>query len=1140
MEPEELEQIVNAISKGFEKLNSATPSSKKEFSEFDVNLRSTSKKLQDLATVINNADIKTAKGSEERSEAEKLFVRTLKGKLDDIARSSGTVKDKLEKLEDTLKEVDGVTEEYKDKVRDSLREQIKYTEATRIQTEKTRIQTDTTEKYNIALNNFGKSLAPMANLVGGIIRSYQSGSNQIGMAGSLLSTEVGFAGDAAKMAGAGLTSVGAAASLSSSKLTRFSGGLATVSGLGLDLFGKGLSAVATKALPILTSEAEKVLNAFQRISSTGAVFGNGILGMQSAAKDAGLTLDQLSNVLKENKSDITDAGVGIVEGTKKIGETFKADAKSGGLLRETLDRLGYSVEEQASLISTTMGIIGRSGKSIKDVIPADLARTTMEYANSLRVIAAVSGKDAKSIQEKTRQQMNSIQLQTEIARRRAGGDKDVEARFNQILTTASAGGDTLVDATRQLLGPDSALMGNTAKIFAQLGPIGQDYINSTLRLKNDTTLTSEERDKALAKSLERFQDQMNKNPEILGKFARAAEAAVSGFNTSPDANLVMNGLSNLREGLSSFKPGSFDDAKKNIDQQKEAAKKQAEQNKKDMDEAARTGKKYVKTLVDPNDVTAGLLGVRDAAQELATSIQEKFLTTNVLPEFAKALTTATQNVQKLIDDYGNGVGKTASAVAGILGTITQYLGPIAEAVVIIGGAASGYKELKDLFKGTKPPGPRAPDPGDFKPGTGQSGPGGGKPPGGGGFKVDLNDLKNNKGGATSGGFKVDLRSPSSTTPELKIPKSTVKTGGIKGSLLSMAEKAGPMVESIMGGKLMAGVSGITSAINGDLKGVLDSAKTLLSGNKNLGASVTGAADAAGAKAAASTTESIGAKIIGKGAIEAAAATGAKMASKAIPGLGAITAALIEYEQSGSIGRSAFAGVGTLGGQIVGGALGAGVGEIPGAIAGDIAGKGLYDLLFGSSNPVEEKKNEVTTPATSTNTAFTNATFTNATFTNATFTNVIFPENKNSAGATLPRIFDQAPIFEPQIQNPNMSKEEVRIIDVANKMNDISNIHSSMNLQNVAPNNPKLTNISDQLMSTYQSQFQTQNDADTLLRKTDNITPVTNIQSSEKETTTQILLTLTREIGKMANALEEMLDYSRATANNTKNTYQAVS
>ena len=217
MEPEELEQIVNAISKGFEKLNSATPSSKKEFSEFDVNIRSTSKKLQYLATVINNADIKTAKGSEERSEAEKLFVRTLKGKLDDIARSSGTVKDKLEKLEDTLKEVDGVTEEYKDKVRDSLREQIKYTEATRIQTEKTRIQTDTTEKYNIALNNFGKSLAPMANLVGGIIRSYQSGSNQIGMAGSLLSTEVGFAGDAAKMAGAGLTSVGAAASLSSSK-----------------------------------------------------------------------------------------------------------------------------------------------------------------------------------------------------------------------------------------------------------------------------------------------------------------------------------------------------------------------------------------------------------------------------------------------------------------------------------------------------------------------------------------------------------------------------------------------------------------------------------------------------------------------------------------------------------------------------------------------------------------------------------------------------------------------------------------------------------------------------------------------------------------------------------------------------------
>ena len=1138
MEPEELEQIVNAISKGFEKLNSATPSSKKEFSEFDVNLRSTSKKLQDLATVINNADIKTAKGIEERSEAEKLFVRTLKGKLDDIARSSGTVKDKLKKLEDTLKEVDGATEEYKDKVRDSLREQIKYTEATRIQTEKTRIQTDTTEKYNIALNNFGKSLAPMANLVGGIVKSYQAGGSQIGMAGSLLATEIGIVGSTASSAGAGLMGVGAAASLSSSKLTRFAGGLATVGGLGLDLFGKGLSAVATKALPILTSEAEKVLNAFQSISSTGAVFGNGILGMQSAAKDAGLTLDQLSNVLKESKGDITDAGVGIVEGTKKIGETFKADAKSGGLLRETLDRLGYSVEEQASLIATTMGIIGRSGKSIKDVIPADLARTTMEYANSLRVIAGASGKDAKEIQEKTRQRMNTLGLQSEMSKRRAAGDTGVEDRFQDVLNASQRGGSLITDVATQILGPLRQVTGNTALVFQNFGAAGKDFIKTIEQIRDDQTIKPEDRRKLINEAVEKLGGaDLQKS---IDKFAAAQSVAGAGGQIDPRVAIIIEKLTESNIALKSAQPGSFVAANKQIDINNDKAREQAEKNKKDMEEAERTGKKYVKTLVDPNDVTAGLLGVRDAAQELATSIQEKFLTTNVLPEFASALRTATQNVQKLIDDYGNGVGKTAGAVAGILGTITQYLGPIAEAVVIIGGAASGYKALKDLFKGTKPPGFGAPGPGDFKPGTGQSGSGGGKPPGGGGFKVDLNDLKNNKGGATSGGFKVDLRSPSSTTPELKIPESTVKTGGIKGSLLSMAEKAGPMVESIMGGKLMAGVSGITSAINGDLKGVLDSAKTLLSGNKNLGASVSGAADAAGAKAAASTTESIGAKIIGKGAIEAAAATGAKMASKAIPGLGAITAALIEYEQSGSIGRSAFAGVGTLGGQIVGGALGAGVGEIPGAIAGDIAGKGLYDLLFGSSKPVEEKKNEVTTPATSTNTAFTNATFTNATFTNATFTNVIFPENKNSAGATLPRIFDQAPIFEPQIQNPNMSKEEVRIIDVANKMNDISNIHSSMNLQNVAPNNPKLTNISDQLMSTYQPQFQTQNDADTLLRKTDNITPVTNIQSSEKETTTQILLTLTREIGKMANALEEMLDYSRATANNTKNTYQAVS
>jgi hypothetical protein len=100
----------------------------------------------------------------------------------------------------------------------------------------------------------------------------------------------------------------------------------------------------------------------------------------------------------------------------------------------------------------------------------------------------------------------------------------------------------------------------------------------------------------------------------------------------------------------------------------------------------------------------------------------------------------------------------------------------------------------------------------------------------------------------------------------------------------------------------------------------------------------------------------------------------KLGSKSIPFLGALTSALLTYSESGSIGKSIFAGAGTLGGQIVGGiggaavggAAGAGIGAVPGAVVGEVTGSiagehamtRLYDYLFGS----EKEKPRTATPS----------------------------------------------------------------------------------------------------------------------------------------------------------------------------------
>ena len=904
MEPEELEQIVNAISKGFEKAQASSPSSSRTFKEFDVGFRTTSKRLQDLAEIMSS----TAKGTAQHAEAQKLFVRTLKGKLDDISSSSGTLEEKMKVFGDTLDKVDNVTDDYKNKLKKSAEEQIKNTQGSKEYREQL-------DKVNKGLDNFGKNFAPLGTLIGGIVKSYQSGGSAIGLAGSILSAEVGFAGDSAKMLGSGLQSVGSAAAMSGGRLSGI-GIAAMAGGTALTLFGKGLDAVATKVIPLLTSELDKAYTAFRDISSTGAMFAGGLDGMKAAGKSAGLDLQQFSGVLKQNAEVLSKSGLGMSEGARKIGEAFEGDRRAGNKMRQNLLQLGYSYEEQAGLIAETMALMRQSGKILGPEYDKEIRSETQRYAENLRMISSITGDDAKKRMAQAQQAAAALAFQQKLNEMQpAERKKAIEAMSTLTKDEQQAFMEMTVNNGRAMTKSSAILLEQSPNLKKSLIEYYDAFNNRTLDLDKAGEIS--------ARNQKGINDDFMKN-----KLAFAAMAGIGG-----DIGAVVKQIEDINQLNQNRTPEAIERAKEerrlaNIQADKDAevvtlktkaAEQQAAINKQANDILRAQGKvpdllkspEDAKAIYDPAkdkdlSATTAMLETVKAGQVLKLQIQDTILTPKVIGNFADAMVKATNDISEAIKKFDPNI----QAAGGVLGSLSKTLSDWA---LPLAAVVAGFSVLKTIFSAGKGvydfAKPKIPPPGagDFKPGGGTPTPGGGSPTPGGGT--------GGPGGATTGGFKVDLKNPPGGTPSGP-PGPAGGTGNKEPSKpapkSTLGSRLGALAEgmSAKANTISTVIAGATAAFEGNLGGVLESIKEIAAGTKVAGAeavkpaasaATTAATEAAKptakvaetvakpATTAASTLAKEGAESATKLAGKEAATLGAKAVGKSIlkklPGIG---------------------------------------------------------------------------------------------------------------------------------------------------------------------------------------------------------------------------------------------------------------
>lgn len=168
--------------------------------------------------------------------------------------------------------------------------------------------------------------------------------------------------------------------------------------------------VAVGAFEMLTAQIDNYIKSFQNLNRAGAAFAGGLGDMLETAHRGGLTLEQFSKVVSENANNIASAGLGVTEGSRKLS---RALAQGGAEMQRRLLNLGYSVEEQAGLVAETMRSMAGMAGPLK-AGDKEVAVQTEKYAQNLRLIAAITGEDAKKKMEAARQDMMNLRFQQQL------------------------------------------------------------------------------------------------------------------------------------------------------------------------------------------------------------------------------------------------------------------------------------------------------------------------------------------------------------------------------------------------------------------------------------------------------------------------------------------------------------------------------------------------------------------------------------------------------------------------------------------------------------------------------------------------------------------------------------------------------
>ena len=173
---------------------------------------------------------------------------------------------------------------------------------------------------------------------------------------------------------------------------------------------------------MLADELNKTARAQKIFNDAGAVFAGGMSEMRVRAVESGVGIEEFARIVRDSKDQVKMLGGTIADGATKVtkitGEMAMQQGKSGKTVREELLNMGYSLEDQTKLAiqyaAQTRQLMGT--QAFRTVSEKALADGTRKYAEDLKILQEVTGKDAKAVMDRARAETMRTSLQSKLNR----------------------------------------------------------------------------------------------------------------------------------------------------------------------------------------------------------------------------------------------------------------------------------------------------------------------------------------------------------------------------------------------------------------------------------------------------------------------------------------------------------------------------------------------------------------------------------------------------------------------------------------------------------------------------------------------------------------------------------------------------
>ena len=365
------------------------------------------------------------------------------------------------------------------------------------------------EAMSIA-TTFGTASKSIAAGAGKLTKDLLSGSSSVDFATGAMTAGLDIAGTAS-------TQLGQASSTAGTMLMG-AGGKAKALGFALTGVGGALGLLGASAgllkfgVEVLGGEVTKTIKAFETITDSGVMYTKGMDDLLKYSGQAGLTMEQFSNVVKTNSAVLAESGYTVTDASKIVagvaGNLATNIGKSGLTLRNELKNLGYGVEEQANLVAQLTGDLKKSGGTATN---GQMAAATVELGKNMRIVSDLMGQDAKAKMEQSKKESEQYAFNAKI--------RELSKKYNDPgLMKRVQAGLSLMDDTQRRAAIQATVLGTVTDSAANV--LGQ----------RDAALSFAQNLESGGQTIE----------GLVGEFAKANTALSAGTNSTMQAISVAN------------------------------------------------------------------------------------------------------------------------------------------------------------------------------------------------------------------------------------------------------------------------------------------------------------------------------------------------------------------------------------------------------------------------------------------------------------------------------------------------------------------------------------------------------------------------------------------------------------------------